>query len=74
MTQLDLWRKQAKQDGLLDDYDYHLGMINPPLPYQMWKMKFKSLEALQAISESDPRYFAESTFKRETELCNALGY
>ena len=73
-TQLKEWKRQAKKDGLSDDYEYHLGMIANPLPYLRWKMKFKLLEQIQSIPESSPRYFAPETFRREKELCNELGY
>ena len=75
MTQalLNEYKKQAKKDNLLDDYEYHLGMVDNPLPYQQWKLKFNALNAIQAR----PDYYdniSQSLIDRETKLCNELGY
>lgn len=64
----------ANGDSYFDSYKHHLGMVDNPLPFNMWKMKFITLITLQAIPETDPRYFAKSTMDREMKLCNELGY
>lgn len=75
------WKAQAKKAGedkdgqsYFDAYIYHLGMMTNPLPFRRWKMKYDSLVHLQSIPDNDPRYYAESTIKREQALCNELGY
>jgi hypothetical protein len=72
-TIINEWKRQAEKDGNLDDYEYHLGMFSDPLPYQQWKLKFISLNRIQAR----PDYFdnmSQSLINKETALCNALGY
>jgi hypothetical protein len=67
------WKRQAKKDNLLDDYEYHLGMFENPLPYRQWKLKLDALTTIQ----NRPDYFSnlpQHLIDRETELCNALGY
>ena len=65
------WKRQAQKDNLLDEYEYHLGMIYPPLPYRAWLLKYRALERIQGAAD----YLEETkTLKRETDLCNALGY
>jgi len=64
----------ANGDSYEESYKYHLGMIDPPLPFNLWKIKFDLLTRIQAIPESDPRYFADSTMKKELQLCSELGY
>lgn len=79
---LNEWKSQSKKAGkspirgasYAEEYEYHLGMFSNPLPFQAWKLKYDSLERLQAIPEDSPRYLSDETFKREKELCNALGY
>lgn len=70
---LNEYKRQAQKDNLLDDYEYHLGMVNNPLPYQQWKLKFNTLNAIQAR----PDYYdniSQTIIDRETKLCNELGY
>jgi hypothetical protein len=70
-AQLALWQRLAAQDNLADEYNYHLSMICPPLPYGMWKMKFKALEAIQ----NAPDYLdTTQSMDYELKLCNDLGY
>jgi hypothetical protein len=72
-AQLKEWKAQAKTDNLLNDYEYHLGMVNNPLPYQLWKLKLNTLNAIQAR----PDYYdnlSQTLIDRETKLCNELGY
>ncbi len=65
------WKRQAAVDGKLEDYEYHLGMIYPPLPYLQWKMKVAELDRIQ----SAPGYMDNPrSIPRETQLCNELGY
>lgn len=65
------WKRQAENDGLLSEYEYHIGMINPPLPYQRWKLKYN---ALKRIQEAPDYYNNTRNIKREQSLCNELGY
>lgn len=71
---LKFWREAAQKDGLADDYDYHLKMVYPPLPYGRWKLKFERLTRIQA----DPRYpTGEEMGGLEVvadKLCTELGY
>ncbi len=68
---LNEWKAQAKKDGLLDDYEYHLGMVYPPLPYGRWRLKFNALKRIQDA----PDYMDNmKTLRQETQLCNELGY
>jgi len=68
---LNEWKKQAESDGLLEEYEYHLGMIYPPLPYRLWKIKYAELQKIQSATD----YLDNTrTMPRETALCNELGY
>jgi len=73
-SQLQLWREMAAREGLGDEYDYHLSMVAPPLSYGFWKMKFASLEAIQRRSDYEELSNNSPIIKRETALCNELGY
>jgi len=69
------WKAQAEADGLLKDYTYHLGMIYPPIPYQMWKLKFEALNRIQARQDfKDGLDLPMGMEKRHNELCRELGY
>ena len=74
---LDEWKAQAKKDGNLDDYKYHLGMIYPPLPYQQWKLKFDKLNHIQATPgylEGENNPTLDRLSKQADRLCAELGY
>lgn len=80
-TLLDFNLKLAKEAGnsadgqsYLDEYKYHLGAKDEPLPFNIWRIKFDLLIRVQSIPETSPRYLAPSTFRIEQKLCSALGY
>jgi hypothetical protein len=69
------WKNQSKKDGCLVEYEYHLGMIFPPLPYRKWKMKFDLLNSYQARpGYQEGKDFGSSFDKRVNDLCIELGY
>ena len=67
-------REIASVKGNLEDYDYHLSVVENPLPYRIWRVKFDALNLLQAIPETDQRYFDPRTAHKENMLCKELGY
>jgi hypothetical protein len=72
---LALWRQQAAEDGVLEDYDYHLGMKKTPLPYKKWKMKFDSLNRIQNLpAYQDGRPLPHHVEEQANQLCLELGY
>lgn len=72
---LDEWKAQAEKNGQLDEYTYHLGMVFPPLPYQLWKLKKASLDMIQARQDfKDGLEIPAGMEERHIELCKELGY
>ncbi len=72
---LDEWKSQAEKDGMLEDYNYHLGMIYPPLPYQKWKMLKESLDRIQELpAYREGRSLPPGMEDRANDLCKRLGY
>ena len=72
---LDEWKAQAKKDGALEEYTYHLGMIYPPLPYRLWKMKKEALDRIQARTDYKEGFdLPPGMEERANRLCKELGY
>lgn len=54
-----------------DEYEYHLGMVSNPLPFEMFRMKFNRLNNM---FEADPDGRNKAYDRPIMEICNALGY
>jgi len=70
---LNEWKRQAKRDGNLDEYEYHLGMFNNPLPYIRWRIKYNKVKRIQSRSDYSDLSNDSDVMKAETILCNELG-
>ena len=55
----------------LDEYEYHLGMVRDPLPFELFRTKFN---LLNGYFDSDPDGKLTSLDKPIQNLCNQLGY
>jgi hypothetical protein len=74
--------KLAKEAGMVNrtgyegrsweqEYKYHLGMVENPHPFELFKLKFNRLNDM---FESDPEGKNKAYDKPILNLCNALGY
>jgi len=63
--------KNSRGESYRDEYEYHLGMVQNPLPFLLWKRKFDKLVKIQTAQDYLDN---DSTVEQETELCNQLGY
>jgi len=63
--------KNYKNKTWLEEYEYHLGMVNEPFPFGMFRLKFGRLNQM---FDSDPEGKNSSYDKPIMELCNQLGY
>jgi hypothetical protein len=61
----------AKEAGREEDYKYHLGMVEHPLPFFRWQMLCQSLDK---HLKADPDGRDEFRDKRINDLCRILGY
>jgi hypothetical protein len=74
----ELQRKLASQAGKANDgsswseqYDYHLGMIDPPLLFEQFRMKYN---LLTSYLSRDPEGKESGINTKINELCRQLGY
>jgi hypothetical protein len=72
---LNEWKRQAEDDGQLEEYIYHLGMVYPPVPYGVWKMKKTALDRIQARDDyKEGRDLPVGMAARHDQLIKDLGY
>lgn len=70
----DEWKDQAEEAGRLEDYKYHLGMMEKPLPFRMWLMKIEALDRIQTREDyQEGRELPPGLEERATRLCKELG-
>jgi hypothetical protein len=53
------------------EYDYHLGMVDNPLPFESFRLKFTRLNNM---FEADPDGKNPHYDRPIMEICNQLGY
>lgn len=63
--------KNYKGKTWLNEYKYHLGMVEKPFPFEKFRMKFNSLNRM---FDADPEGKNRSYDKPIQQLCNELGY
>jgi hypothetical protein len=63
--------KLAKKDGREKEYEYHIGMVENPLPYFRWKQKVELLDKYLAL---DPHGRRRELDKKIDTLARELGY
>ena len=69
------WKRQAEADGNTNEYNYHLGMIYPPLPYLKWHLKKTMLDRIQARQDyKDGLDLPMGVEDRHDQLIKELGY
>ena len=61
----------ASYDTWLEEYEYHLGMVDSPLLFGVFKHKF---EQLNQMFDADPDEKITAYDKPIMNLCNQLGY
>ena len=72
---LDEWKQMATDDGNADEYQYHIGMVYPPLPYKLWKLKKEALDRIQARDDYQAGLdLPQGVEHRADELVKELGY
>lgn len=64
----------ATKENLAQDYDYHLSMVEKPLPFGLWKMKFELLNKLQNSEAYLSDRESTSLDRMVGKLCAELGY
>lgn len=67
---MEFQRDRAKASGKLEDYDHHLGMVEKPLPFELWKLKS---DLLERYLKADPNGTNEFLDRKINELCLQLG-
>lgn len=67
----DVNRKNYEGRTWLDEYKYHLGMVDEPLPFESFKLKFTTLNNM---FDADPEGKNPRFDKDIMRLCNQLGY
>ena len=55
----------------LQEYKYHLGMVQRPLPFFQFKMKFETLDGMFTKDPEGQDPLLDGSIQR---LCNELGY
>lgn len=55
----------------LSEYEYHVGMVSNPLPFEQFRLKFNRLNQM---FESDPDAKNPNFDRPIMVLCNELGY
>lgn len=66
----DLQRTLASQAGMADEYDHHLGMVENPLPFSLWRLK---TQTLNSYLNRDPDGKNRSLDRPINNLCQELG-
>ncbi|MFA5366636.1 MAG: hypothetical protein WC333_02030 [Dehalococcoidia bacterium] len=63
--------KSATYDTWEEEYKYHVGMVQNPFPFGVFKLK---LESLDRMFNADPDGKNPAYDKPIQKLCNELGY
>jgi len=66
----NLQRELAKKAGMEDEYDYHLGMVDNPLPFERFRMK---TNLLMYYLKQDPEGEDRSLDREINRLSRELG-
>lgn len=57
-----------------EEYQYHLNMVDNPLPYHVWLQKFIRLNQIQTKDGYMENKLSIAEYDLEDDLCRELGY
>ena len=77
---IEEWKNLAIKAGLTkegskysDEYEHHLGMVEHPIPFSLWKEKFDLLIMIQSREDYQSGEYCPYD-KKAQQLCEELGY